>query len=317
MVWPPRTDSRSVLGVLCAAGLVSLTGCARETTAPSPPAWSGASRFDIVYERVVGGNQDLYVAPPGGGPERRLTDDPATDGLPRFTRDGRAVLFTSNRTGNWQLWEVPAEGGVGRRLRENSSTDWQADPSPGGAQLVLLSKIDGPETLFVLDRATGAARPLARHGKTLKGMDTILGNPHWSPDGRRIVFSSNADLGHQIYVVDVATGAQSRISPLASGGCEPRFSPDGNKVVYVSRRLWKVRSRIIEHDLAADTERVLVDWPALNYDPVYSPDGSELAFASNVTGEYVIYRQRLSDGQAWRVTFGPGPARYPDYRPAR
>jgi Tol biopolymer transport system component len=46
-----------------------------------------------------------------------------------------------------------------------------------------------------------------------------------------------------------------------------------------------------------------------------SPDGSELAFASNVTGEYAVYRQRLSDGQAWRVTFGPGPARYPDYRP--
>jgi hypothetical protein len=54
---------------------------------------------------------------------------------------------------------------------------------------------------------------------------------------------------------------------------------------------------------------------ALNYDPVYSPDGSEIAFASNVGGEWQIYRQRLSDGQSWQVTFGPGPARYPDYRP--
>ena len=44
-----------------------------------------------------------------------------------------------------------------------------------------------------------------------------------------------------------------------------------------------------------------MDWPALNYDPAYSPDGSELAFASNITGEYAVYRQRLSDGQAWRV----------------
>ena len=49
-----------------------------------------------------------------------------------------------------------------------------------------------------------------------------------------------------------------------------------------------------------------MDWPALNYDPVYSPDGSELAFASNITGDYAIYRQRLADGKSWRVTHGPG-----------
>ena len=75
-------------------------------------------------------------------------------------------------------------------------------------------------------------------------------------------------------------------------------------------------SHLVEHDLASGEERALVSWPALNYDPVYSPDSSELAFASNITGEYVIYRQRLSDAQAWRVTFGPGPARSPDYKTA-
>jgi hypothetical protein len=36
-----------------------------------------------------------------------------------------------------------------------------------------------------------------------------------------------------------------------------------------------------------------------------------------VSGEFAIYRQRLSDGKAWRVTHGPGEARYPDYRPQR
>ncbi len=59
-----------------------------------------------------------------------------------------------------------------------------------------------------------------------------------------------------------------------------------------------------------------MDWPALNYDPTYSADGSEIAFASNITGEYAIYRQRLADGQSWRVTFGKGSARYPGL-PAR
>ena len=153
-------------------------------------------------------------------------------------------------------------------------------------------------------------RELVRHGD-----HPIFGNPHWSPDSRFITYSSNWRIGHQIYVVEVATGKERRISGLTGGGCEPRFSRDGRKVVYVSRRHLGETSRLVEHDLATGEERALVSWPALNYDPAFSPDGTELAFASNITGEYAIYRQRLSDGQAWRVTFGPGPARYPDYRP--
>ena len=42
-----------------------------------------------------------------------------------------------------------------------------------------------------------------------------------------------------------------------------------------------------------------------------------MAFTSTITGDWVVCRQRIADGKSWRVTFGPGPARAPDYRPAR
>ena len=144
-----------------------------------------------------------------------------------------------------------------------------------------------------------------------------MGNPHWSPDGTRIVFSSNWRTGHQVYVVDVSTGKTRRVSRV--GGCEPRFSPDGRRVAYVRRRPRKDKtvSHIVEHDLASGEETVLVDWPALNYDPVYSPDGGEIAFASEIGGSWEIYCQRLADGEARQVTFAGADARYPDYRPAR
>lgn len=271
---------------------------------------TSASRWELVYERRVAGNLDLFVVPAGGGPERRLTDHPAEDMLARWTPDGRSIVFSSERTGNWQLFEVGAEGGEPRRLRTNTAREFQSDPSPDGRQIAFLSHIDGPECLWLMDRATGAARKLRCHGEA-----SILGNPHWSPDGKLVVFSSNWKIGHQIYVIDVASGDERRLSGLTSGGCEPRFSRDGRKVVYVSRGHLRPTSRLVEHDLSSGDERALVSWPALNYDPVYSPDGSELAFASNITGEWVIYRQRLADGQAWRVTFGPGDARSPDYRP--
>jgi Tol biopolymer transport system component len=282
----------------------------------APSTRAGGERPDrpgtaaLVYEREASGNRDLYVVPAAGGEPRRLTSHPGHDGLPRWTADGAAVMFTSNRTGNWQLWTVPAEGGEARPVRSNRHTEWQADESPDGRTLAFLSNRDGPEVLWLLERRSGALRALVRHGRR-----TTMGNPDWSGDGKRILFSSNWRRGHQIYVVDAAGGEAKRISP--KGGCEPRFSPDGTKVVYVGRRPQRDRSQVLEHDLGTGQERVLVDWPALNYDPVYSPDGSEIAFASTVGGGWEIYRQRLADGRAWRVTFAGGDARYPDYRPPR
>ena len=302
--------------LLALAAVLLAAACSRgreERPAIAGTAAAGApSKWELVYDHDVNGNVDLYVIPAGGGTERRLTDDPGADELARWTPDGKRIVFTSNRTRNPQLWEVSAEGGPARRLRSNAATEYQSDPSPDGRQLAFLSNLDGPERLMVQDLETGKVRELVRHGA-----DPIFGNPHWSPDGRFITYSSHHSIGHQIYVLEVATGEERRISGVTTGGCEPRFSRDGRKVVYVSRGHLRPTSRLVEHDLATGEEKALVSWPALNYDAVYSPDGTELAFASNITGEFAIYRERLSDGQAWRVTFGRGDARNPDYRPVR
>ena len=79
-------------------------------------------------------------------------------------------------------------------------------------------------------------------------------------------------------------------------------------MIYVDRGHLGETSLLTEIDLASGERKTIVDWPAMNYDPAYSPDGTEIAFASNITGEYAIYRQRLSDGQSWRVTHGKGDA---------
>jgi Tol biopolymer transport system component len=290
--------------------LAFLAACERQAaSAPPPSAAPAGGGPTIAYERTVGGNQDLYVAE--NGVERRLTDAPGTDMLPRWSRDGTTIYFASERTGHWQLYAMPAGGGPARRLRTNAFREWQVEPSPDGRSIAFLSNQGGPEQLWVMDLTTAAQRMIVAHGRK-----TIFGNPSWSPDGRRLTYSSNAEVGHQVYVANADGTGEERLTGFRRGGCEPRFHPDGRHVLHVSRgHVLGDKSRIVERDLATGEEKVLVDWPALNYTPTYSPDAREVAFTSNITGDWVIYRQRLADGKSWRVTFGPGSARSPEYKP--
>jgi TolB protein len=283
-------------------------GSAPEGGKPEPgvsPAW-------LVFECTIDGKENVCSIPAGAGKALRMTRE-AENGCPRWTSDGKRVVFNSNRSGEWQLWEMNADGGNQRRVRKSDDRDWESDPSPDDKGIVFLSNRGGLEGVWIHERANGASRRLVQYRRR-----TVIGNPDWSPRGGEIVFSSNHSFGHQIYRMNLANGESERVSSLASGGCEPRFSPDGKKVAYVTRRHFKKISLILEHDIASGEERVLVGWKALNYDPVYAPDGKELAFASTIDGEeFDIYRLRLSDGRSWRVTFGPGSNRHPDYAPVR
>src|SRR5258705_230791 len=48
--------------------------------------------------------------------ERRLTTDNATDTNPSWSRDGRWLYFSSNRTGTFEIWKMPSTGGEARQL---------------------------------------------------------------------------------------------------------------------------------------------------------------------------------------------------------
>lgn len=67
------------------------------------PDWSPTAE-EIAYMANPGGNWDLYLVKSDGTNVRRLTDDPAIDGLPAWSPDGQWLAFLSNREGNWGIW---------------------------------------------------------------------------------------------------------------------------------------------------------------------------------------------------------------------
>ena len=59
---------------------------------------------------------DLWIANENGSGAQRLTDNKARDIFPRFSPDGAAIAFTSNREGNDDVYVIPAVGGKPRQL---------------------------------------------------------------------------------------------------------------------------------------------------------------------------------------------------------
>lgn len=86
------------------------------------PDWSPKNE-EIAYMANPDGNWDLYAVKSDGSDVRRLTNDPAIDGLPAWSPDGEWLAFVSDRGSGWGLWLLHLESGQTRHVTpfENGS----------------------------------------------------------------------------------------------------------------------------------------------------------------------------------------------------
>lgn len=74
------------------------------------PSWSPNGQQIAYTCRVSGGSEDICAIGSAGGKQWQLTKDPARDLMPNWSRDGRWIYFTSDRSGTFQIWKTPADG---------------------------------------------------------------------------------------------------------------------------------------------------------------------------------------------------------------
>jgi len=70
----------------------------------------------------AGPTDDIFLADIDGSDQRRLTVSDANDGHPWFSRDGRFIVFESDRSGNWEIWKIEIESGQVEQL--TSDPEW-------------------------------------------------------------------------------------------------------------------------------------------------------------------------------------------------
>ncbi|MCK6211385.1 hypothetical protein KZX45_12610 [Georgenia sp. EYE_87] len=190
--------------ILDSSGLRNLTGT--ERSSEFAPTWSPDG--ELAFVRMDGRRSTIVAREAAGPAEREL----AQGDWPAWSPDGATIAFARGVVGRgWseQLWAVDADGGSLRPLTEVSDgSATQPAWSPDGRRLSFSSGRDGDpqaqdplesnEEIYLMDAGGGNHRRLT----------AIPGNDHWpaswSPDGRRLAFTSDGegDLG-DIVVVDV------------------------------------------------------------------------------------------------------------------
>jgi TolB protein len=132
----------------------------------------------------------------------------------------------------------------------------------------------GTTNIFTIDAATGETRQLTQAAD-------FDGNPAWSPDRTRIVFSSRNSTAekYDLYVMDADGQDRRRLTETPDAGeLSPRYSPDGERLAFVSQTDdgWTVRVMPAE---GGESEQIAGPFFFAEF-PAWTLDGSELYFAA-------------------------------------
>ena len=110
------------------------------------PSEAGYYRFPTIHDDTVVFvcEDDLWTAPVGGGPARRMSANPGASSRPVLSPDGKLLAFTGRDEGQEEVWVMPAEGGRPTRLTFLGGFAYVAGWRPDGSGIVFASDAGQP-----------------------------------------------------------------------------------------------------------------------------------------------------------------------------
>jgi Tol biopolymer transport system component len=201
---------------------------------------------------------DLFTVPFEGGKATQLTRGLAFDQHPRFSPDGKKILFVSDKSGAENIWYIDMEKKDTIQLTKETNQNFpSADWTPDGNYIVF-SKGRRINKLYMVHKDGGGGTQLIDEPATLKTID-----PAVSPDGNLIYYSFrtgswnyNAQLPqYQIGVYDRSNARTTKLSSRYGSAFTPVLSDDGSWLVYGTR--FEDKTGLVARNLRTGDEKWL------------------------------------------------------------
>jgi len=211
-----------------------------------------AQRADHKYVWAVYDSYDIFVTDLKGNILKQLTNTPGYDAEATVSPKGDKIVFTSMRSGDLELYTMNIDGSHVKQLTDELGYDGGAFFSPDGKKIVY--RASRPKTeeeikkykdllkqglVMPTDMEIFTCNADGSHKKQVTHLGGANWSPYFTPDGKKIIFSSNhktKGYHFNLYMCNLDGSGLEQISYDAVFDAFPVFSPDGKKLIWSSNR---------------------------------------------------------------------------------
>ncbi len=268
--------------------------------------WPALAATMLLCLVMVGNGTRPVAAQQRSQQARRVWANALGGGADEISRDGRSIVFVDWDSGNLAARDL--QSGAVRFL--TNSAGWK-ETYPGYVERGTVISPDGNQVaLSWWDYKTGHGdlRVVPFHGAGPSAGAIIRQNSEdaaiwpfgWSPDGKEIFVERRlVDQTNQLAAISVRDGNLRPLKSLGWLAAQARVSPDGRYIAYDRPAGHGAPSSDIVV-LASDgsQENVIVNHPAKDFSPMWTPDGNRVLFLSDRTGRTSLWSIRVQDGKA-------------------
>jgi Tol biopolymer transport system component len=222
---------------------------------------------------------------------------------PVWTPDGQGIVFASGDELQRTLWRINAFGSANpQRPRALGIDGSQPAISPQRHRLAYTHQLSD-ENIWRLALTHGKPTPATSFISSTQ----IDSSPQYSPDGKKIAFSSGRSSRPGGYEIWICSRDGSDAVELTSMGAEsgfPRWSPDGERIAFDSNAERQYDIYVINAN--GEKPLRLTSDPSTDALPSWSRDGKWIYFASDRSGDYQVWKMPSNGGAAVQVSRGGG-----------
>jgi Tol biopolymer transport system component len=288
-------------------GIFSLTvktGEKKRLTSPPPGFYGDFSATyspdekTIAFIRITSFNAaDIYLVPADGGAATRLTQLNRDINGFAWTPDGGEIIFSSSTSHeDAVLMKVSLPRGTPERLAGSGHGIRDPSISRQGNRLAYTQFLEDTN-IWRLDLS---AFPKDQSDLPFISSTRLDIEARYSPDGRKIAFTSKRSGTFHIWVCDSDGSKPRQLTDLASTNGDPNWSPDSQYISFDTRIRGNADIFVINAE--GGQLRALTTEPSDDVTSSWSGDGRWVYFSSNRSGSMQIWKMPPEGGQALQVT---------------